>query len=525
MTTAVTPATKRGARPSTRRDPTLRTAFAIAIAAFLLYALSGGGRVGGSDEVTMLELSRAILAGHIDVPEGATLQARDGRFYSKNSAGQALVALPLTAIGEGASRAAGLPPAQRELASRFVVSFFNAVVTAFLLAAFYVAARRLGIGAGASLTATALLGFTTPTWVYAKSFMAEPLEALGLLLALTGATRARMGEPRAARTAALGALLAIAVKLTMFPLAVACLLPLARVPAAERRRLWAWPAGAIVAAGLFHLSYNLARFGNPLETGYGAQASPSAYSTPFLVGCYGLLFSSGKGLAWFAPALWLAPLGLRAALAPRADARAARWALAPWAAALLLYAPFEHWAGDGSFGPRYLVPLLPLGFLAVARALDGATRARRVVAAGLAAAGLVVAIGGVAIYFGAQMREAGDYPYTLPLGHPRFMSDSHFNPAFSPIRGHWRMLCRNLGEHLRGEFPRITAGGDADARLGIGAQDQQRLLHALDFWWAYAVYAGAPAPAVAAAVLALLAALGFALRGVALAYRSESRAP
>ena len=49
-------------------------------------------------------------------------------------------------------------------------------------------------------------------------------------------------------------------------------------------------------------------------------------------------------------------------------------------------------------------------------------------------------IGGVAIYFGAQMREAGDYPYTLPLGHPRFMSDSHFNPRFSPIAGHWRML-------------------------------------------------------------------------------------
>ena len=23
------------------------------------------------------------------------------------------------------------------------------------------------------------------------------------------------------------------------------------------------------------------------------------------------------------------------------------------------------------------------------------------------------------IYFGAQMREAGDYPYTLPLEHPR----------------------------------------------------------------------------------------------------------
>jgi len=505
------------------RDPKLRTAFAIALAAFLLYALSGGGRVVGSDEVTMLELSRALLAGHIDVPEGATLRGPDGRFYTKNAAGQALVALPLVAAAEGASRLSGLPPARRELAARFGASFFNAAVTAILLAAFYLAARRLGVGAGGALAACAMLGFTTPVWVYSKSFMAEPLEALGLLLALTGAVRARSGEPRAARLSAAGVLIAIAVKLTMLPLALACLLPLARVPAAERRRLWAWPAGALVVVMLFHLAYNFARFGNPLETGYGAQASPSAYSTPFLVGFYGLLFSSGKGLAWFAPALWLAPLGLRAAQG--SGSAAARWALAPAAAAILLYAPFEHWAGDGSFGPRYLVPLLPLGFLAVAAALDGAPRGRRFAAIVLAAAGLVVQIGGVAIYFGAQMREAGDYPYTLPLGHPRFMSDSHFNPAFSPIRGHWRMLSRNLGEHLRGEIPRLAAGSEADPRLGIGAEDQARLLHALDFWWAYALYAGTPAPAVAAAFLALALGLFFALRWGASAYRAESRAP
>ena len=53
----------------------------------------------------------------------------------------------------------------------------------------------------------------------------------------------------------------------------------------------------------------MARFGTPFETGYGAQASPAAFTTPALVGLYGLLLSSGKGVAWFAPALWLAPRG------------------------------------------------------------------------------------------------------------------------------------------------------------------------------------------------------------------------
>ena len=45
--------------------------------------------------------------------------------------------------------------------------------------------------------------------------------------------------------------------------------------------------------------------------------------------------------------------------------------------ALLLYGTFEHWAGDGSFGPRYLVPMLPLIFLAVGFAWEYRGRAFR----------------------------------------------------------------------------------------------------------------------------------------------------
>ncbi len=509
-------------------DTAGRTALALALAVFLLVVLTGGGRIVGSDEVTMFELSRAMLHGRIDVPEGATLKGPDGRYYSKNAAGQAVLALPLVALAEGAS--GGVPPARRALAARFVASFWNAAVVALLLALFYLGARRLGNGARSALAAAVLLGFSTPLWVYAKSYMAEPLQALGLLLALTGAARGAAGERRATRVAALGCLLAISAKLSMLPLALACLLPLARSP-----RLWLWPALSVAAALAGHVAYDFARFGSAFETGYGTQATPAAYSTPLAVGLYGLLLSSGKGVLWFAPALWLAPLGLAAmtrAGAHRADAPERRRALAlagrgvivVWAGGLLLYATFEHWAGDGSWGPRYLVPLLPLAFLGVAAALEGASRARRRVAWALALAGLVVQTGGVAIYFGAQMREAGDYPYTLPLDHPRSMSDSHFNPAFSPIGDHWRMLTRNAGEHLRGAAPRIAGGGEADARLGIGPDDQRRLLHALDFWWTYMAYAGVSSRAIAAALSVLLAALAGALLLLRRAFRAEARA-
>ena len=489
-----------------------RTARWIALAAFLVYAATGGGRITGSDELTMFELSRALLHGSIAVPEGATLRGPDGRFYSKNAAGQAVLALPLVAISDAA--ASRFSEGRRVLAARFGASFFNAFVTAILLGVFYAAARALGASSGAAFGGTILLGFTTPLWVYSKSFMAEPLEALGLLLAATGAARASGGDPRALRHSALGAFLAVSAKLVMLPLAIICLLPLfvRRGDGNPIPRRWL-PLLGILAAIAVHLLYNFARFGTPLETGYGAQASPSAYSTPPWAGLYGLLLSSGKGILWFAPALWLLPRGFarlwNAAGGSRSPAAHAARMLASttaaaWILALALYSGFEHWAGDGSFGPRYLLPVLPLAFLVVTFSLEGASRARRRVAVALGVLGALIQIGGVFIYFGAQMREAGDYPYALSLSDPRFMSDSHFNPRFTPIAGHWRMLLRNVGEHLQGNGPRLTGEGAADLRLGIPAGDQRQLLHALDVWWMYARYEAVPALPIYAALLALV---------------------
>ena len=477
----------------------------LAIATFLLFAASGGGRIVGSDEVTMFQVARAMLHGRIDVPEGATLRGRGGAFYSKNMAGQAVLALPLVAFSEGAARLA--PERSRERASRALVSFFNAIVSAVLLGVFYAAARSLGAGAPAALTGALLLGFTTPIWVYSKSFMAEPLEALGLLLALSGSACARSGLPRAPRVAALGVLLAVGAKLSMLPLALACLAPLVLSP----RATWRWPAAALVLALAAHAAYDFARFGTPLETGYGTQVSASAYSTPLLVGLYGLLFSSGKGVFWFAPLLWLAPAGFvalraRAAADGRGAARAAVavGSLLAALAALLLYSRFEHWAGEGSFGPRYLLPLLPLVFLPIVFALDGASRARSGLALFLGTCGFVVALGGVGIYFGAAMHEAGDYPYTLPLDDPHFMESSHFNPRFSPIARHWAMLSRNVALHLRGRAPHVSSAAANDSRLGLSAEEQRELLHALDFWWTYAAYAGLSALPLALVALALV---------------------
>jgi len=552
-------------RAATPREATARaTALRIIGATFLVFVVTGGGRIVGSDEVTMLELSRAMLHGGIAVPEGATLTGPDGRSYTKNAAAQAVLALPLVAAAEAAAGLAGLDPQRRELAVRFGASFLNALVTALVLGLFYAIARKLHVRPRPAFAATMLLGFSTPLWAYSKSYMAEPLQALGLLMALAGA--AGVGDDArgpaigkdahapgrfSSRLAFLGVLLAVSAKLSMLPIALACLVPLWGRPL----RAWRAPLLGLVVALAGHAIYDFARFGTPFETGYGTQATPAAYSTPLWVGVYGLVISSGKGVLWFAPVLWLAlspaferGAGRAAGAGAEAAQRVRRGVLWAWLAALLLYGRFQHWAGDGSFGPRYLIPVIPLGFLLVLPRLDRATRATRRWATLLGVVGCLVQVGGVAIYFGAQMREAGDYPYTLPLDHPRFMSDSHFNPRYTPILGHWRMLLRNAGEHLRGHGPTLELSGEASAaapggapgattpgsttaaapggapsaetRLGIAASDQERLLHALDFWWLYLGYAGLPRAPVWSAVVALKV---VALVGLWQAWRASAR--
>ena len=320
------------ARTAAARRPgsTGRTALALGVAAFLLFALSGGGRVVGSDEVTMLELSRAMLRGSIAVPEGSTLRGPDGRHYTKNAAGQAVLALPVVALAEaGDDRAAAGSGAARP----------GGALRRLVL-------RRAGDGAAARapLRGGARAGrgdrrgarprrrcsaSPAPAWIYAKSFMAEPLQALGLLLALLRRRCCRRRRSAAARSrfalaAGLGVLLAVSVKLAMLPLALACLVPMFGAPAtrvgSRRRWDWRWRSPG-TRATTWRAS---ARSSRPATA---RRPRPPPSRTPALVGLYGLLLSSGKGVAWFAPALWLAPRGWwaatrRARQEPRALERA-----------------------------------------------------------------------------------------------------------------------------------------------------------------------------------------------------------
>jgi hypothetical protein len=494
----------------------------------LLFLATAGGRITASDEYTMYRLTESLVTRRaVWVEAGNAERGPDGRLYPKAGIGQALAAAPFYAAG----RAAALPfaPARKELVTRAVTSLLNAFVGGLLGAFLFLLFLEVGATPRAALFWAASTCLATPLWVYAKSFLTEPLLALGLVAGLYGALRFReSGAPRHALLAGLAWGGTVLVKYAMAPAVLLLALPF--FPDLRKTRAALPGVLAVLLCILLALVYNATRTGSPLGTGYGRQATAAAFSTPLFVGLYGLLLSSGKGIAWFAPLVILVP-----AAAPAAIRRlgAPAWGIvAALVTMLFVYASFEHWAGDGAWGPRYLVPLVPLALVLVVAAHaqePWGGRGRDTVVGALAVLGALVTLGGVGIYFGAQMREAGDYPYTRALDDPSFMAESHFNPWRMPIAAHWRMLERNALLFAQGKGPRLTPQAAAPAdelpapnapvrgtssvegeRLAVPSGEVAGLTRALDFWWAYAVAAGLPRLPVLGAALALFVAAAYA---------------
>jgi len=199
----------------------------------------------------------------------------------------------------------------------------------------------------------------------------------------------------------------------------------------RKRMLGAWGLGAALpiaaAAG-----YNFFRFGNPLQTGYFMEMKAAF---PPGIGLYGLLTSSGKGLIFYAPPVLAVLVGwwmFWKAHRPEALAIGLH-VLGYW----MLYGIWWAWHGGWAWGPRFLVPVLPLLLLGLGGVFRAPWGPYMVWALGLL--GLLVQIPG----FGVDFQEY--YTDLLRERGAAFEDDLIFNPALSPILGQWRLLVEGRG--------------------------------------------------------------------------------
>ncbi|MCX5800925.1 MAG: hypothetical protein NTX17_06015 [Candidatus Eisenbacteria bacterium] len=468
-----------------------------------IYLLTSGGRIVSSDGNTMFLLTQSIVEKHtIAIPYGNGYVGLDGRLYPKAGIGQAILSVPFYILARAVYDRSGLGERESGYVLRFVTSMIDPVAAAIAVVLLLHICFCLGYGVRTSVALSFAFGLTTPLWIYSKDFLTEPLTTSLLLGSILGLLAfKRSGRRRhlflAGLCVAVAVLTKYAMVLAVVPIIVffvgTCL------PMKHRSselsgfstvcRLLAFGVPLAICAALA-LWYNHARFGSVFESGYNAETTRAGFGTPLLVGVYGQLFSSGKSIFLYAPVLVLAWSGF-SVFRRKFGAEALLFA-SIFVVNLLFYAKFISWAGDGSWGPRYLIPFVPFLLIPVGSLLSSETAGKLVWGffIFLAVAGFLVQVGGVSIYFGSYMREIREFPYTREFNDPRFLSDSHFIPNYSPVYGHWKMLVRNVRLHAEGKLPKVPMAsyGETKARIPLDEGARKELLTGLDFWAAYLVY-------------------------------------
>jgi hypothetical protein len=469
---------------------------------FLLFLLVNllftGGRLPSSDENALYLLTeRLATQGALDIPAGIVNNGTyyDGKFYIWYEIGQVIPAIPYFWMAEGLSKIAHLSAGFQPLFLKAIMGTFNAVIGALIALLVFSFSERLGYSKRISFFLSLAVCITSFLFPYFKMFVREPLLTLYLLGSAYYLHR-WSAEKDKTKWAILAGICAGFGTLTKVTFVINLLPFLAFVVASIRRDDAPLKTGIKSAALMFFpfcligcigiLVYNYARFGNALQLGY---AGGTSFTTPLYVGLYGLLLSSGKGFFFFTPVAIAGLWGFKR-FYRRFPSDAVLW----WGVIginLLLYAMYVAWGADGSWGPRYLAPLIPFSIIPVGELLmEGKLWWRRLILT-LAVLGFLVQLGGTTVYTGNYLREIGEYPYKRPFADPEFLAKAHFNPNYSPIVYHWKMALRNTAVLFDGTAPQISLSQDKiQQRIPLTSESKSSLLYTLDYWFTYPYYAG-----------------------------------
>jgi hypothetical protein len=424
-----------------------KTDCTIAVALFLLlcavYLLTFSGELHSSDGQAMFSVAESLVRrGHYDINQIRWMGLQqgtfgpDGELYCRKGVGTSLLAVPLAWLG-------------------LVVPWWGVVQTAMLLnvlvtaltgALIFLYVRRLGYGQNTAVVTSLVFGLGTMAWPYAKYFFSEPLTGLCLLAAAYFVLPTGSGQPTSIslrRGALSGFFVGLGVA-TRFANAVLVpvylLLMLAYLLREQGASRWsaavarqvaakAWkPALAfglpLVGWAAILCAYNYARFGNALTTGYLPEES---FSAPWLTGILGLLISPGRGLLFFCPVLAACVPAMPSFLkGHRLDGL---FVLVVSACYVLLYGKWFMWHGGFAWGPRFLVPIIPLLCLTLAPLIDSLSGRWRRPFWALFALSSAIQLLALSVHF-VHHQEA-----LLETGLPLFDPVTFFDPRYSQLLG------------------------------------------------------------------------------------------
>ena len=245
-----------------------------------------------------------------------------------------------------------------------LITTFEPIVSALTVVALLSLLVDLGVSWRRSFLVALLYAFASLAWAYSGVLYSEPLVGLCIVSAVLFAQRRWWLAAGCVTGLALLARWDSAL-LVVVPVSGYVAYSLWRPHTLPLRGEGIWKLclfGAPIAAVTgINLAYDAFRYGRPLASPY---LGTFQFSTPLPVGLFGLLFSPGAGLLVYVPLIVLGFFGLRALWRrwPRIAALIGALVLLR----LVLYGQWYGWDGGITFGPRFLVPIVPLMFIPLA---------------------------------------------------------------------------------------------------------------------------------------------------------------
>jgi len=407
------------------------------------------------DGNAMLAVSESLVTHRgFTVPEGLGVPGVGGRIYSHWYPLLSVLAVPFAYLALLTSRVTHLP--FHYLAAVFSLPMMGAL-TAATAGIVVLLARRIGATEKGAWWAAVGFCIGTVALAYGRTFYAEPLLAFltaaavyftfgkSLLNVVFGASLAALAMVAKPTGIIVGPILAAYLLVKGVPI-LRCALPL---------------LGTAIGFGFFAV-FNVIRFGHPLDFGIHFPFQPSY----FFSGAAGLLAGPGYGLLWYCPPVILAVFGFyKAWKSYRFEALAIA---AVFAGFLVLHSCLPYWFAAWSWGPRYLVPTLPV-LCALSGLLEGGLRKTLV---GLTVLGFAINVPTTFSFYERYYSELNEQ------GIPTEASLA-WSFRYAPCLHGWPAAIRQVQDAEKSDVREIFAERGAPSRT----ISESRALRVVALWW------------------------------------------
>ncbi len=431
----------------TADSPSRRTFLAwFFVAVCLAYVLTAGSNFSSGDTFAELRVAQSLVErGAFDVPvvhpeqicAGWGCRGVGGHYYASHGIGFSLFLAPFYIVANTVVKVFAPPRCDTwdTCVPIHLISWANCALSALIVTLLCALGLDLGYSLRRSLAAALVFGFATLAWPYARFGFDVTPTALLLLTSFREALWAcRSADPSARYRWMYAGLLAAAAVLVRLP-TLPALAPLAAwallFPApdawerARRLTAFALPVLGVIA---FSAWYNLDRFGSVLNDGHAANAADQFVFQPW-VGLAGMTISPGKGLLWYCPVVLFAVVGL-----PRFLKRhrvPCKVALSMAALSLLPYLFVPDWYGGAAWGPRFVLPVLPLLLLPALESPEilSARPGRRLLAVVILTYSILIQLAGQLVTYPLRLRRAA----ALHISEQSLLWDPRHSPILDQL--------------------------------------------------------------------------------------------